>query len=227
MVSNDGDARTGDAIGGELVGVVTDSGGRSEVVVLNESNDVGLLTGDATSTDGTSTTGDAIGGQVATVLAHGAASLDGTNRSEDVRGVSGDALTFGGGIATTGDAVGGQVLGLVTKVDGSADLVAKNEAGDVDVESGDAAARRTASSFTGFTSSSIALEARTVPFRLSADRKNYVARVWEQPTPDRDGFITEIRLKRVDGGVPLEATLIPIGLSTRVEVTWAKARPGS
>jgi hypothetical protein len=115
---------------------------------------------------GASNSGDAVGGQVVGVVSAGDASVDATNRSEDVDIETGTAsaendleqqvgqLNEGGGeneseaeissevaqdaSASTGDGVGGSVIGVVTSAGGSADVVAANTSEDVDIETGDA-----------------------------------------------------------------------------------------
>jgi hypothetical protein len=116
---------------------------------------------------GASNSGDAVGGQVVGVVSAGDASVDSTNRSEDVDIETGDAGGFNGveqivgqtiadsdgeneseaeissevaqdASASTGDGVGGAVIGVVTSAGGSADVVAANTSEDADIETGDA-----------------------------------------------------------------------------------------
>jgi hypothetical protein len=120
-----------------------------------------------TDQSGSAASGDAVGGQVVGVVSAGDASVDATNRSEDVDVESGEAsasndadgftgqLHEGGfganneaqgeiesslaqtASAASGDAVAGQVAGVVTSAGGSADLALANTSEDVDGESGD------------------------------------------------------------------------------------------
>jgi hypothetical protein len=139
-----------------------------------------------------SNSGDAVGGQVLGLVSGGDASMDATNRSEDVDVESGESfaandhsafvgLTAGsstnisGSIAAdivnaaatnvhegdndksvtqaaeagSGDAVAGQVAGVVTSAGGSADLVLANTSEDADGETGDSDFINTDTSFTG------------------------------------------------------------------------------
>ena len=144
-----------------------------------------------TEQSGNASSGDAVAGQVAGVVSSGDASVDATNRSEDVDVETGDATgnnvgrvvrrSDGGSrprlcrlrddiingnaanvfvgdnaydlaqdaTATTGDGVGGQVIGVVTSAGGSADVVAANTSEDVDIETGDADASNDAAAFVG------------------------------------------------------------------------------
>jgi hypothetical protein len=126
---------------------------------------------------GTSSSGDAVGGQVVGVVSAGDASVDSTNRSEDVDIETGEATAtndsdsftgqFNDGSAnnesqgdiessvaqdasaTSGDGVGGAVIGVVTSAGGSADVVAANTSEDVDIETGDAFADNLSDTFVG------------------------------------------------------------------------------
>ncbi len=141
-----------------------------------------------TAQTGASSSGDAVGGQITGVVSSGDASVDATNRSEDVDVETGDATatnlvtrdtgqlvldtavviessitgialnTQEGEIssdisqaadATSGDGVGGQIIGVVTSAGGSADVVAANTSEDVDVETGNALALNEAVGFVG------------------------------------------------------------------------------
>jgi hypothetical protein len=146
----------------------------------------------------TAATGDAVGGQVLGVVSAGDASVDATNRSEDIDVESGEALAesefaaFVGlqagtstvlgepGLADiasaaatnlqegdnskevtqssnagSGDAVGGQVAGVVTSAGGSADLVLANTSVDSDATTGDAEFFNVDNSFTGLNASGL------------------------------------------------------------------------
>jgi hypothetical protein len=127
------------------------------------------------SQSGSSNSGDAVGGQVVGVVSAGDASVDSTNRSEDVDVETGDttadnnAETFVGqvdggnnesqeeisadisqeAVASSGDGVGGAVIGVVTSAGGSADVVAANTSEDVDIETGDADSFNNLEAFVG------------------------------------------------------------------------------
>ncbi len=131
-----------------------------------------------TTQSGTSSSGDAVGGQVVGVVSAGDASVDATNRSEDVDIETGEASAineldaevgqenFGGenelespgeisaefvqdASASSGDGVGGSVIGVVTSAGGSADVVAANTSEDVDIETGEAFADNDADGIDG------------------------------------------------------------------------------
>jgi len=132
-----------------------------------------------TAQSGSSNSGDAVGGQVVGVVSAGDASVDSTNRSEDVDIETGEATAVneldaevgqendGGGEnelespgeisaefvqaaeATSGDGVGGAVIGVVTSAGGSADVVAANTSEDVDIETGEAFADNDADGIDG------------------------------------------------------------------------------
>lgn len=232
-------ASSGDAVGGQVAGIVTSAGGTADVVADNASKDVDVETGaaeasnesgaftglalaqevievgsaDISSVTGetlnvqegdnelaidqsaTASTGDGVGGQVLGVVSAGDTSLDARNRSEDVELTTGeaeaasDSAAFTGlalaelgqgdvivgadidGVASrrelnvqegdntesisqaadasSGDAVGGQVAGIVTSAGGSSDVVADNASKEIAIETGDASASNTSSSFVG------------------------------------------------------------------------------
>ncbi len=116
-----GSSSSGDAVGGQVVGVV--SAGDTSVDSTNRSENVDVESGDA---EGSNTVTATVG-QV--VEGTGENELDGGDISNDV-GQAADA--------STGDAVGGAVIGVVTSAGGTADIVAANTSEDVDVETGDA-----------------------------------------------------------------------------------------
>jgi hypothetical protein len=143
----------------------------------------------------TAASGDAVGGQVLGVVSAGDASVDATNRSEDVSAETGEGfaansvaafvgLTAGTDTATTaadvlnlaaanvqegdnaaesvqaaeagsGDAVAGQVAGVVTSAGGSADLVLANTSEDSDAETGGGDFENFDTSFTGLNASGV------------------------------------------------------------------------
>jgi hypothetical protein len=140
-----GSASSGDAVAGQVAGVV--SSGDASVDATNRSEDVDVETGDATGTnDATSFVGLTGGSSTAlsaaddNILNGNAANVQlGDNEYE----LAQDAT------ATTGDGVGGQVIGVVTSAGGSADVVAANTSEDVDIETGDADANNDAAAFVG------------------------------------------------------------------------------
>jgi len=140
--SQSGSASSGDAVAGQVTGVV--SSGDASVDATNRSDHVDVDTGDADATNDAATfTGLTAG--TATVLAADVGNLAATNVQEGDNSteLSQDAT------ATTGDGVGGQVIGVVTSAGGSADIVAANTSDHVDINTGDSDATNTAASFTG------------------------------------------------------------------------------
>lgn len=141
--------------------------------------------------NGSANSGDAVAGQVVGVVSAGDASVDATNRSDNVDVETGEvrarqrATTFTGLVtlensdadigaadinvndahniqegdnatdltqtanASSGDGVGGQVIGVVTSAGGSADVVAANRSTDVQIDTGGARANNDAASFVG------------------------------------------------------------------------------
>ena len=150
------DVSSGDAVGGQVIGVVTSAGGTADLVAANTSEDVDAETGDAEASNDadvfvgllavTTGTGDIVLSQTNEVQA-GDFAVDNTIvQSNEL-----NFLAFGAGNtqegdneadlaqgadAASGDAVGGQVLGLVSS--GSSSLDATNRSSDVDVTTGDA-----------------------------------------------------------------------------------------
>ncbi len=139
-----GNAGSGDAVAGSVVGVV--SSGDASVDATNRSEDVEVETGDA---EGSNTAASFVGLTGGTTTALSAADdilngnatnvLEGDNEYE----LNQDAT------ATTGDGVGGQVIGVVTSAGGSADVVAANTSEDVEIETGDSEATNDAAAFVG------------------------------------------------------------------------------
>jgi hypothetical protein len=143
----------------------------------------------------TAASGDAVGGQVLGVVSAGDASVDATNRSEDVSAETGEVfaansvaafvgLTAGTDTVVTaadifnnaaanvqegdnaaetvqaaeagsGDAVAGQVAGVVTSAGGSADLVLANTSEDSDAETGEGEFENFDTTFTGLNASGV------------------------------------------------------------------------
>jgi len=140
-----GSSSSGDAVAGQVAGVV--SSGDASVDATNKSDHVDVETGDADATNdadtfvgltagsstGVGAAGDDIFNDAATNLQLG------DNSTE----VSQDAT------ATSGDGVGGSVIGVVTSAGGSADVVAANTSDHVDIETGDGDASNNLNSFTG------------------------------------------------------------------------------
>lgn len=150
-----GRAGSGDAVGGQVVGVV--SSGDASVDATNRSEDVDITTGDASGSNSASKFVGLTGGSDTAVLAdiiNGAASnvQEGDNAGEITQAAE----------ASSGDGVGGSVIGVVTSAGGSADIVAANTSEDVDIETGDADADNDAAAFVGLNASGTAVAAADV-----------------------------------------------------------------
>jgi hypothetical protein len=138
-------ASSGDGVGGQVVGVVTSTGGSADIVAANTSEDVDAETGDAEAE-----------AAVAAVVGHNdAPSALAIAAGDDIVNASGTNVQLGdntleavqSATSETGDAVGGQVLGVVSAGDASVD--ATNSSEDVDVETGDAESEAIAAAFIG------------------------------------------------------------------------------
>jgi hypothetical protein len=137
-----GSAESGDAVAGQVTGVV--SSGDTSVDATNRSEDVDVETGDASGENSAANfTGLTAGSDtlVAADILNGAAVnvQEGDNETEVTQAAE----------AASGDGVGGQVIGVVTSAGGSADVVAANTSEDVDAETGEAEAFNDAASFVG------------------------------------------------------------------------------
>jgi hypothetical protein len=143
-----GNASSGDAVAGSVVGVV--SSGDASVDATNRSEDVEVQTGDATGNNSASSfTGLTAGSDTfvaSDILNFGATNVqEGDNETELTQSAD----------ASTGDGVGGQVIGVVTAAGGSADVVAANTSEDAEIETGESDASNDAAAFTGLNDSGI------------------------------------------------------------------------
>jgi hypothetical protein len=120
--NNSGESMSGDAVAGQVVGVV--SAGDTSVDSTNRSEDVDVETGDAEAFNQSEVDAEQFN------------NTGGENELEDGADISSDITQAAN--ATSGDGVGGQVIGVVTSAGGSADVVAANNSEDVDIETGDA-----------------------------------------------------------------------------------------
>ena len=141
-----GSAGSGDAVGGQVVGVV--SGGDASVDATNHSEDVDIETGDADGVNSASTFVGLTAGTdtlvAADILNQAATNVqEGDNEAEITQASE----------AASGDGVAGSVIGVVTTAGGSADVVAANTSEDVDIETGDATADNDAAAFVGLNAS--------------------------------------------------------------------------
>jgi hypothetical protein len=131
-----GDAGSGDAVAGQVAGVV--SGGSASVDGTNSTADSDATSGDARAANlsGTVVGPTVVGncGQTADCLSADMLNfLPADNLQEGDN--SGD--TDQNANASTGDAVAGEVIGVVTSAGGSADVVLANSSLDSDAETGD------------------------------------------------------------------------------------------
>jgi len=144
-----GNSGSGDAVAGQVVGVV--SSGNTSVDATNRSENVDIETGDARGENnsdafvGLNFSSDTHVG-AADVLNAGAVTnlQEGDNKYDLNQTVT----------STSGDGVGGEVIGVVTSAGGSASVVAANTSTDVDIDTGDARAFNDAAAFVGLNSSS-------------------------------------------------------------------------
>jgi HAMP domain-containing protein len=150
-----GSAASGDAVAGQVAGVV--SSGDTSVDATNHSEDVDVTTGDASGTNSASQFVGLTAGSDTAVLAdilNGAAAnvQEGDNSSEVTQAAE----------AASGDGVGGSVIGVVTSAGGSADVVAANTSEDVDLDTGDSEAENDAAAFVGLNATGTVLSAADV-----------------------------------------------------------------
>jgi hypothetical protein len=150
-----GTAASGDAVAGQVAGVV--SSGDASVDATNHSEDVDVTTGDASGTNSASTfVGLTAGSDTAVVadILNGAATnvQEGDNEAEITQAAE----------AASGDGVAGSVIGVVTSAGGSADVVAANTSEDVDLETGDSEADNDAAAFVGLNASGTVLSAADI-----------------------------------------------------------------
>lgn len=140
-VEQEGEAASGDAVGGQVTGIV--SSGEATVDARNVSDDVGASSGSADGTNGASSFVGLNVSSTTDVEASDVSAVDGTNLQE---GDNALGLTQAAD-AMSGDGVAGQVIGVVTAATGSVDIVADNEADSG--SAGSASATNLSSSFVG------------------------------------------------------------------------------
>jgi hypothetical protein len=143
-LSQTAEASSGDGVGGEVIGVVTSSGGNADVVAANTSKDVDIDTGDAdANNDAASFVGLNFSTDNGTAITADTTAGSGSNVQEGDNDLDGSQTAD----ASTGDGVGGQVLGVVSAGDASVDATNRSE--DVDIKTGDADANNDAAAFVG------------------------------------------------------------------------------
>jgi hypothetical protein len=140
-----GSASSGDAVAGQVAGVV--SSGDASVDATNRSEDVDVETGDASGTNDATSFVGLTGGTTTALSAADDNIINGTAANVQIGDNAYDLAQEA--TATTGDGVGGQVIGVVTSAGGSADVVAANTSEDVDIETGDSDANNDAAAFVG------------------------------------------------------------------------------
>jgi hypothetical protein len=143
--SQNATADTGDTVGGQVIGAVSD--GALSIDGTNLSRDVDLESGDATATNDFAAF---VGLSNASQTALGADDIlnaDATN----VQAGDNDSSLFQNTDASSGDAVGGQVVGGTST--GPTDIVLANTSDDASSTSGDADESNDTSSFTGLAAS--------------------------------------------------------------------------
>jgi hypothetical protein len=139
-------SKSGDGVGGEVIGAVTSAGGSASIVAANRTDDSDITSGDATSDNasasfvGLDRTGSLTVTPADIIDSCGAGcenTQDGSNRLTTTQSAN----------ATTGDGVGGQVLGVVSA--GATSLDASNTTVDSDATTGDSHATNDAANFVG------------------------------------------------------------------------------
>jgi len=139
-------SESGGAIGGQVIGAVTD--GALNVDATNSSTDVDVETGDADSTnDFAAFVG--LSGASETAVGADIANGDATNVQEGDNSADVTQRTD----AVTGDGVAGQILGATST--GPADIVLANTSEDTDAETGDADEDSSSEIFSGLVAAGI------------------------------------------------------------------------
>jgi len=144
-----GTSKSGDAVAGQVAGVV--SSGNTSVDATNKSDHVDVSTGDAR---GANSANEFVGLNAATDTHVGAADVANTAPVTNLQEGDNKYDLNQTVTATSGDGVGGEVIGVVTSGGGSASVVAANTSTNVDISTGDARAFNDAAAFVGLNSSS-------------------------------------------------------------------------
>jgi len=151
-VTQDAESASGDAVGGQVLGLV--AAGDASIDATNHSEDIDAESGESFAANDHSAFVGLTAGSSTNVTGNIAAdilNLAATNVQEgdNDKSVSQDAD------AASGDAVAGQVAGVVTSAGGSADLVLANTSEDADGASGDSDFINTDTSFTGLNATGV------------------------------------------------------------------------
>ncbi len=143
----DADAKSGDTVGGQVIGGV--SSGTLSVDATNRSEDVEVESGDATADNNFAAFVGLSAGSETAIDAADIFNSGATNVQEG----DNDADVSQDSDAATGDAVGGQVFGAVSS--GAADVVLANTSEDADATSGDSDQSSDSDVFTGLAAAGI------------------------------------------------------------------------
>ena len=139
-----GASKSGDAVGGQVTGVV--SSGRTSVDARNTSSNSDVTSGDAR---GGNTANTFTGLSAADTTTVGAADVTGVSNADNLQDGDNRSTYTQTANYTTGDGVAGEVIGVVTAAGGSASIVAANTSTNDSVETGDARGSNDLAAFTG------------------------------------------------------------------------------
>src|SRR5581483_9279971 len=145
-----GAGKSGDAVGGQVSGVV--SSGHASVDARNTSSNSDVRSGDVHGSNtsasfvGQNSTADVFGSPSSGPVIGDVTNSFATENLQD--GNNTYSLTQSANL-TTGDGVGGEVIGVVTAAGGSTSVVAANRSDNVDITTGDADGSNNAAAFVG------------------------------------------------------------------------------
>jgi hypothetical protein len=127
--------KSGDAVGGQVIGVV--SSGRTSIDAKNTSTNADVTSGEARSANN-ATTFTGLTSDEGTTLTASSADLTNIPFAKNLQEGSNRTTYSQAANATTGDGVAGQVIGAVTAAGGSTSIVAANTSDNVSVRTGEA-----------------------------------------------------------------------------------------
>ena len=147
--SQRGSGTSGDAVGGQVAGVV--SSGRTSVDARNTSRDSSVESGEVNGSNSASSfTGQNFSGTPEEALSGDAQGQDVANSSAfNLQDGNNNYSLSQTANASSGDGVAGEVIGVVTAAGGSTSVVAANVSDRVDVTTGDSDVDNSAASFVG------------------------------------------------------------------------------
>jgi hypothetical protein len=148
--SQNASAKTGDGVGGQVLGVV--SAGRASLDATNHTDDSSVDTGNGTSSNHAAEFVGLTDGPIAV----GAADISGARAFNVQEGDNRKTLSQTAD-ATSGDAVAGQVAGVVTSAGGSASVVLANTSTSIDASTGTGKFNNSEAGFVGLNSGAGAL----------------------------------------------------------------------